>query len=80
MLKNCTENGYLFSCFQKIGLSESSIQCEKSCKAKKLNQFGLNDFYNFAERLNDSNYLMNITEDSNTEKRASQTCIMTHTI
>ena len=73
MLKNCTENGYLISCFQKIGILESSTQCEKSCKAKKLNQFGLDDFYNFAERLNDSNYL--IMEDSDSEKRASQTCM-----
>ena len=63
MLKNCTENGFSFSCFQNIGKSQSSIQCEKSCNAKKLKQFGLDDFYNFAEQLNESNYLMNLDEN-----------------
>ena len=78
MLNNCTENGYSFSCFQNIGKSESSVEFEKSCNAKKLNQFGLHDFYNFAERLNESNYLMNLNENlTNTmsEARASRTCM-----
>ena len=86
MLKNCTENGFSFSCFQNIGKSQSSIQCEKSCNAKKLKQFGLDDFYNFAEQLNESNYLMNVDENftnSLGEARANRPCMtysMTHTV
>ena len=79
MLNNCTENGFSFSCFQKIGKTESSVQCEKSCNAKKLKQFGLDDFYNFAEQLNESNYLMNLDENfTNTmsEARPRQTCML----
>ena len=58
MLNNCTENGYLFSCFQNFGLLGDSVECKKKCNANYLTEFGLNDFYNFAERLNESNFLI----------------------
>ena len=65
MLNNCTDNGYLFSCFRNFGSLRNSVECKKKCNANYLTQFGLNDFYNFAERLNESNFLIrheNMTE------------------
>ena len=58
MFNNCTENGYLFSCFQNFGSLNNSIECKAKCNANYLTQIGLNDFYNFAERLNESNFLI----------------------
>ena len=58
MFQNCTENGYLFSCFQNFGEIKTSTDCEGICNSKHLYQFGLNDFYNFHERLNQSNFLI----------------------
>ena len=55
--QNCTENGEIFSCFLKIGETENMIECEKRCKLKTLYAFQLKDFYNFADRLNQSNFL-----------------------
>ena len=79
MLNNCTENGYLFSCFQNIGELQNSAECEKACHAKNLYQFGLNDFYNFFERLNETNYLIYQSEkitDLISEAREIQTCMI----
>ena len=56
MLNNCAENGYSFSCFKHFGVLKSSVDCKKECEANHLTQFGINDFYNFAERLNESNF------------------------
>ena len=56
-INNCTENGEIFSCFLRIGEVESTTDCEKSCQAKNLISFQLDDFYNFADRLNQSNFL-----------------------
>ena len=58
MFNNCTENGYLFSCFQNFGPLNNSFECKKKCNANYFTQIGLNDFYNFAERLNESNFLI----------------------
>ena len=55
--QNCTENGEIFSCFLKIGAAENMTDCENRCRSKNLFAFDLNDFYNFADRLNQSNYL-----------------------
>ena len=55
--QNCTENGEIFSCFFKIGAVENMTDCEDRCRSKNLFAFNLDDFYNFADRLNQSNYL-----------------------
>ena len=54
---NCTENGEILSCFLKIGEIENFTECENRCKSKNLFAFQLDDFYNFADRLNQSNFL-----------------------
>ena len=56
-INNCTENGEIFSCFLRIGEVQSTTDCESSCQAKNLFSFELDDFYNFADRLNQSNFL-----------------------
>ena len=56
-INNCTENGEIFSCFLRIGEVQSTTDCENSCQAKNLFPFQLDDFYNFADRLNQSNFL-----------------------
>ena len=60
MLNNCAVNRYSFSCFKHFGVLKSSVECKKECEANHLTQFGINDFYNFAERLNESNFETNI--------------------
>ena len=82
MFNNCTENGYLFSCFQNFESLKNSVECKKKCEANYLTQFGLNDFYHFAERLNESNFLIppneNITDrvkdDEYNEFMTNQNC------
>ena len=56
-INNCTENGEIFSCFLRIGKVESMTDCENSCRKKNLFPFELDDFYNFAARLNQSDFL-----------------------
>ena len=56
--QNCTENGEIFSCFFKIGATQNMTECENRCRSKNLFAFDLNDFYNFADRLNQSNFLV----------------------
>ena len=56
--QNCTENGEIFSCFFKIGATQNMTECEDRCRSKNLFAFDLNDFYNFADRLNQSNFLV----------------------
>ena len=58
MFENCTENGYLFSCFENFGLIKNSNQCGSICESKNLNQLGINDFYNFHDRLQQSNFFL----------------------
>ena len=58
MFENCTENGYLFSCFKNFGRIKNSDDCKKVCDLNNLSQFGLNDFFNFHDRLNQSNFLI----------------------
>ena len=60
MFSNCTENGYLFSCFQNFGRIKNSDHCKKVCNSNNLSQFGLNDFFNFHDRLNQSNFLIKV--------------------
>ena len=55
--QNCTENGHILSCFSRIGVVESMAECENHCRTKSRFAFELNDFYNFAHRLNQSNFL-----------------------
>ena len=55
--QSCTENGEIFSCFFKIGATQNMTECENRCRSKNLFAFDLNDFYNFADRLNQSNFL-----------------------
>ena len=56
--QNCTKNGELFSCFFKIGATQNMTVCENRCKSENLFAFDLNDFYNFADQLNQSNFLV----------------------
>ena len=56
-MQNCTENGEILSCFLRIGGVESMTDCENRCRMKNRFAFELNDFYNFADRLNQSNFL-----------------------
>ena len=56
--QNCTENGEIFSCFLKIGAAENMTDCKNRCRSKSLFAFDLDDFYNFADRLNQSNWLV----------------------
>ena len=77
MFNNCTENGYLFSCFQNFGSLNNSIECKTKCNANYLTQIGLNDFYNFAEQLNESNFLIrheNMTEYDNPPEYDKRIC------
>ena len=64
-INNCTENGEIFSCFLRIGEVQITTDCENSCQAKNLFSFQLDDFYNFADRLNQSNFLMPSTASKN---------------
>ena len=56
-IQNCTENGKILSCFSRIGVVESMTECENRCRSKSRFAFELNDFYNFAHRLNQSIFL-----------------------
>ena len=63
----CTENGQILSCFSRIGVVESMAECENHCRTKSRFAFELNDFYNFAHRLNQSNFLyQNVSQDEET--------------
>ena len=53
---NCTENGRLITCFENFGEIENSNECTRRCDANNLYQLGLSDFYNFQERLNQTNF------------------------
>ena len=65
--QNCTENGKILSCFSRIGAVESMAECENHCRTKSRFAFELNDFYNFADRLNQSNFLyQNVSQDEGT--------------
>ena len=57
-LENCTDNGNIFSCLSNIAEVENMASCENRCRSKNLQEFELNDFYNFADRLNQSNFLI----------------------
>ena len=48
----------IFSCLSNIGEVEDMASCENRCRSKNLQEFELNDFYNFADRLNQSNFLI----------------------
>ena len=74
-LKNCTENGEIFSCFLKIGAAENMTDCENRCRSKNLFAFDLDDFYNFADRLNQSNYLESPKINSTLAKSKLQTIL-----
>ena len=54
----CTENGYLISCFQNFGKVKNSNECRRRCDANNLYQLGVNDFYNFHERLHQTNFFV----------------------
>ena len=54
----CTENGYLISCFQNFGKVKNSNECRRRCDANNLYQLGVNDFYNFNERLYQTNFFI----------------------
>lgn len=58
-IKNCTENGEIFSCLSNLGEVANMTSCENLCRTKDLKAFELDDFYNFAERLNESNFYRN---------------------
>ena len=60
MIKKCTENGALFSCFQNFGKIDKSTECNEVCNYNDLNQLGLDDFYNFHRQLNQSNFLIKV--------------------
>ena len=62
--QNCTENGEIFSCFLKIGAAENMTDCKNGCRSKNLFAFDLDDFYNFADRLNQSNFLKSTNNNS----------------
>ena len=64
MFENCTENGQLFSCFENFGLIKNSNQCGSTCESKNLNQLGINDFYNFHDRLQQSNFFLKERDDN----------------
>ena len=64
MFENCTENGYLFLCFENFGLIKNSNQCGSICESKNLNQLGINDFYNFHDRLQQSNFFLKERDDN----------------
>ena len=68
LIQNCTENGEILSCFLRIGVQSlwnwstkfvvvSITECENRCRTKGLLASEFNDFYNFAQRLNQSNFL-----------------------
>ena len=66
-IQNCTENGKILSCFSRIGVVESMTECQNRCRTKSRFAFELNDFYNFAHRLNQSNFLYkNASQDEET--------------
>ena len=61
MFENCTENGFLFSCFHNFGrIKNSDSDCKRVCDSNNLSQFGLNDFFNYHKRLNQSNFLIKV--------------------
>ena len=65
--ENCSENGNVLSCFSRIGVVESMTECDNHCRRKSRFAFELNDFYNFAHRLNQSNFLFqNASQDDET--------------
>ena len=64
-INNCTENGEIFSCFLRIGEVQSTTDCENRCQEKNLFSFQLDDYYNFADRLNQSNFLMPLSASKN---------------
>ena len=51
MFENCSNNGFLFSCFKNFG-RENATEYEQVCNRNYLKTFGISDFYNFHEQLN----------------------------